>query len=225
MDTRLQIAVQKSGRLTDHSLDLLTKCGLKYTRSRNQLMYFGENMPIDVLLVRDDDIPELVSEGTCDLGISGQNVTAEKRFADPGAFLAKELMSLDFGHCRLMTAGPEDMEYKQVEQLEGSRIATSYPNILQAYLTDNAVDAEVVSLGKSDFICDLVSSGATLAANKLQAWDTVFDSEAALLTNQLTRSEQSQALLDKLVQRISGVLQVKESKYIMFSNYPADRRV
>jgi len=135
MDTRLQIAVQKSGRLTDHSLDLLTKCGLKYTRSRNQLMYFGENMPIDVLLVRDDDIPELVSEGTCDLGISGQNVTAEKRFADPGAFLAKELMSLDFGHCRLMTAGPEDMEYKQVEQLEGSRIATSYPNILQAYLT------------------------------------------------------------------------------------------
>ena len=225
MDTRLQIAVQKSGRLTDHSLDLLTKCGLKYTRSRNQLLYFGENMPIDVLLVRDDDIPELVNEGTCDLGISGQNVIAEKRYAEPAAFLASELMSLDFGHCRLMTAGPEEMEYKGVEQLEGCRIATSYPNILQAYLTDNCVDAEVVMLsgsveiaprlGKSDFICDLVSSGATLAANKLRAWDTVFDSEAALLTNQAPRSEQSQALLDKLVQRITGVLQVKESKYIM----------
>lgn len=221
----MQIAVQKSGRLTDHSLDLLIKCGLKYTRSRNQLMYFGENMPIDILLVRDDDIPELVNEGTCDLGISGQNVTAEKRFADPGKFLATELMNLDFGHCRLMTAGPEDMEYTNVEQLEGSRIATSYPNILQTYLTDHAVDAQVVTLsgsveiaprlGKSDFICDLVSSGATLAANNLRAWDTVFDSEAALLTNQASRGEQSQALLDKLVQRISGVLQVKESKYIM----------
>jgi len=225
MDTRIQIAVQKSGRLTDHSLDLLTKCGLKYTRSRNQLMYFGENMPIDVLLVRDDDIPELVNEGTCDLGISGQNVTAEKRFGEPDTFLATELMSLDFGHCRLMTAGPEDMEYQGVEQLAGRRIATSYPNILKDYLRNNSVDAEVVTLsgsveiaprlGKSDFICDLVSSGATLAANKLRAWDTVFDSEAALLTNRATRNAESQALLDKLVQRISGVLQVKESKYIM----------
>jgi len=207
METRLQIAVQKSGRLTDHSL------------------YFGENMPIDVLLVRDDDIPELVNEGTCDLGISGQNVTAEKRFGEPDTFLATELMSLDFGHCRLMTAGPEDMEYQGVEQLAGRRIATSYPNILKDYLRNNSVDAEVVTLsgsveiaprlGKSDFICDLVSSGATLAANKLRAWDTVFDSEAALLTNRATRNAESQALLDKLVQRISGVLQVKESKYIM----------
>jgi len=124
-----------------------------------------------------------------------------------------------------MTAGPEEMEYNGVGQLAGRRIATSYPNILKNYLKDHAVDAEVVTLsgsveiaprlGKSDFICDLASSGATLAANKLRAWDTVFDSEAALLSNQASRSDKSQVLLDKVVQRITGVLQVKESKYIM----------
>jgi len=182
MNRRLQIAIQKSGRLTEHSLDLLSTCGLKYTRSRDQLLYFGENMPIDLLLVRDDDIPELVSDGTCDLGIAGQNVTAEKRYASK-EFAASEVLALDFGHCKLMTAGPRDEI--------GPR------------------------LGKADYICDLVSSGATLQANQLEAWDVVLESEAALLVHDAERDAESQELIDKLIQRVRGVLQVKESKYIM----------
>ena len=231
MQDRLQIAVQKSGRLTDHSLDLLTRCGLKYTRGRDKLLYYGENMPIDVLLVRDDDIPDLVADGTCDLGIAGQNVTSEIRFASRGEFMAHEVTPLDFGHCKLMTAGPIETPYSGIEVLQGSRIATTYPAILQSYLDSNSIKADIVTLsgsveiaprlGKADFICDLVSSGATLAANQLAPWDVVFESEATLLahsatsTESLQTEESRQALIDRIVQRIYGVLQVRESKYIM----------
>ena len=241
MNRRLQIAIQKSGRLTDHSLDLLSTCGLKYTRSRDQLLYYGENMPIDILLVRDDDIPELVSDGTCDLGIAGQNVTAEVRHAhelnrvagNTNDFNVEDVLPLDFGHCKLMTAGPRDTQYNGVSMLEGKRIATSYPGILKNYLDNNGINASIVRLsgsveiaprlGKADFICDLVSSGATLAANQLSAWDVVFESEAVLLRNTGQRDADSDAgsdtdsqqLIEKLVQRMRGVLQVKESKYIM----------
>jgi len=224
MNRRLQIAIQKSGRLTEHSLDLLSTCGLKYTRSRDQLLYFGENMPIDLLLVRDDDIPELVSDGTCDLGIAGQNVTAEKRYASK-EFAASEVLALDFGHCKLMTAGPRDVSYTGPSMLAGKRIATSYPGILQNYLDEQSISASVVELsgsveigprlGKADYICDLVSSGATLQANQLEAWDVVLESEAALLVHDAERDAESQELIDKLIQRVRGVLQVKESKYIM----------
>jgi len=231
MQDRLQIAVQKSGRLTDHSLDMLTRCGLKYTRGRDKLLYYGENMPVDVLLVRDDDIPGLVADGTCDLGIAGQNVTSEIRFASNDNFKAHEVTPLDFGHCKLMTAGPANTSYTGIELLEGSRIATSYPGILKDYLERNSIKADVVTLsgsveiaprlGKADFICDLVSSGATLAANQLAPWDVVFESEATLLAHTATPTvssqsqESRQALIDKIVQRIFGVLQVRESKYIM----------
>ncbi len=225
MEERLQIAIQKSGRLTDHSLDLLNRCGLKYTPGRDKLLYYGENMPVDILLVRDDDIPGLVSDGTCDLGIAGQNVTSEIRNKNPSDYHAHEVTALDFGHCKLMTAGPVTTNYQGVDMLSGSRIATSYPGILREYLKCNNIEAEVVTLtgsieiapqlGKADYICDLVSSGATLAANKLAPWDVVFESEAALLTNSSERTPTKQALIDKIVQRVQGVLQVKESKYIM----------
>lgn len=225
MQERLQIAIQKSGRLTDHSLDLLNRVGLKYTPGRDKLLYYGENMPIDVLLVRDDDIPGLVSDGTCDLGIAGQNITAEIRHDNPAAYHAHEVTPLDFGHCKLMTAGPVTKEYRGVDMLGGSRIATSYPGILQEYLARHSIEAEIVTLtgsieiapqlGKADYICDLVSSGATLAANHLAPWEVVFESEAALLANSSDRGTSKQALVDKIVQRIYGVLQVKESKYIM----------
>ncbi len=233
MKRRIQIAIQKSGRLTDHSLDLLSTCGLKYTRSRDQLLYYGENMPIDILLVRDDDIPELVSDGTCDLGIAGQNVTAEERYShsvnkgmdNNEDFAVEDVIPLDFGHCKLMTAGPRDTEYTGVAMLQGKRIATSYPGILRGYLADNGIDASIVKLsgsveiaprlGKADFICDLVSSGATLAANQLSAWDVVFESEAVLLRNTAQCDAESHQLIEKIIQRVSGVLQVKESKYIM----------
>lgn len=227
MDNRLQIAIQKSGRLTDHSLDLLSRCGLKYTRSRDQLLCFGENMPVDLLLVRDDDIPQLVHEGTCELGIAGQNVFAEERLssAQPDDYQVSELTQLDFGHCRLMTAGPRDEQYQGVSQLAGKRLATTYPGIVRRYLDDHGVAADVVKLsgsveiaprlGKADYICDLVSSGATLAANELAPWETVFESEAVLLQHTGESDAERTALIEKLVQRIYGVLQVKESKYIM----------
>lgn len=236
MNRRLQIAIQKSGRLTDHSLDLLSTCGLKYTRSRDQLLYYGENMPVDILLVRDDDIPGLVSDGTCDLGIAGQNVTTEVRHSllnsgssdntsVAGSFDVDDVLPLDFGHCKLMTAGPRDTEYTGVAMLDGKRIATTYPGILREYLDANGISASIVKLsgsveiaprlGKADYICDLVSTGATLLANQLTAWDVVYESEAVLLMNTGSREEGQQQLIDKLVQRVRGVLQVKESKYIM----------
>ena len=227
MKNRLQIAVQKSGRLTDHSLDLLSRCGLKYTRSRDQLLCYGENMPIDVLLVRDDDIPELVREGTCDLGIVGQNVYSEAVLGSSSseAFAVDVIAELDFGHCKLMTAGPRDEPYTGVEMLAGKKIATTYPGILGKYLSDKGVDAQVVELsgsveiaprlGKADYICDLVSTGATLAANQLVAWERVYESEAILISQQRESDPERKEWLDRLIQRVAGVLQVKESKYIM----------
>ena len=227
MNNRLQIAIQKSGRLTDHSLDLLSRCGLKYTRSRDQLLCYGENMPIDLLLVRDDDIPQLVHEGTCELGIVGQNVYMEERLSSdlPDNYAVDELAALDFGHCKLMTAGPSDENYAGVKALAGRKIATTYPAILRQYLDRHQVDADVVELsgsveiaprlGKADCICDLVSSGATLAANQLAPWEKVYESEALLIAHKSKHNTETQALIDKLVQRVMGVLQVKESKYIM----------
>src|SRR5246500_4621513 len=128
-ELRLKLAVQKSGRLTDPSLDMLTRCGLKLSRGKDQLMGFGENMPLDVLFVRDDDIPDLVQEDVCDLGLVGLNVIEEKRLelAEPGAparFTA--LRSLDFGHCRLALAVPAEQSYEGSRSLRGKRIATTY---------------------------------------------------------------------------------------------------
>ena len=226
MENRLQIAIQKSGRLTDHCLDLLNRCGLKYTRSRDELLCYGENMPIDILLVRDDDIPELVREGTCELGIAGQNVFTEERLgsAHIDDYAVAEVTPLDFGHCRLMTAGPRDVPYNGVSTLQGKKIATTYPAILKEYLESRSVEAQVVELsgsveiaprlGKADYICDLVSSGATLLANHLAPWETVFESEAVLLQHQGPCEDERRELIEKLIQRIYGVLQVKESKYL-----------
>ena len=131
--SRLKVALQKSGRLTDNSLDLLVRCGLKYSRGKDQLMCYGENMPLDVLFVRDDDIPDLVQQDVCDLGIVGLNVIEEKRLAfqargvEP---LFEQLMVLDFGKCRLSIAVPDGVEYDGIASLHGKRIATTYPNIL-----------------------------------------------------------------------------------------------
>jgi ATP phosphoribosyltransferase len=130
---RIKIAIQKSGRLTDNSLELLTRCGLKYSRGRDQLACFGENLPLDILLVRDDDIPTLVQDDVCDLGIVGQNVIEEKRLALAAAGFAspfQEVMPLDFGRCRLALAVPEEATYAGRESLRGQRIATSYPRLV-----------------------------------------------------------------------------------------------
>jgi ATP phosphoribosyltransferase len=225
---RLKIAVQKSGRLTENSLDLLVRCGLKYSRGRDQLMCYGENMPLDVLFVRDDDIPDLVAEDVCDLGIVGFNVIEERRLslASRGDEARCELIQrLDFGRCRLSLAAPQEFPYTGLPSIAGCRIATSYPAVLSGYLRENSIDAEIVTLagaveiaprlGRADLICDLVATGSTLAANHLREVATVLESEAALIRTPVTLPEEKAAWLRRLLIRIDGVQQVRESKYIM----------
>jgi ATP phosphoribosyltransferase len=226
--SRIKIAVQKSGRLTEHTMELLSRCGLVYSRGRDQLICYGENMPIDVLLVRDDDIPGLVQEDVCDLGIVGQNIIAEARLRllrAGAAQLFAEVTSLDYGHCRLSFGVPSAMSYTGPDSLAGQRIATSYPRIVEDYLSRAGLAAQVVefsgaveiapSLGRADVICDLVSSGSTMKAHDLVEVETILESSAALIQTPVVLDQDKQAWVSRLLKRIEGVLQVKESKYIM----------
>ncbi len=240
--TRLKVAIQKSGRLTDHSLDLLSRCGLKYSRGKDQLVCYGENMPLDVLLVRDDDIPDLVQEDVCDLGIVGLNVVEEQRLAlaTRGIQPAFEQIGvLDYGRCRLSIAAPEDVAYESSAALQGKRIATTYPHMLNRFLRERGVTASVVTLsgaveiaprlGRADFICDLVSSGGTLTANHLREVEVVLESQAVILRTPAPLPAEKDAWVKRLLLRIDGVQQVKESKYIMLhaprSALPAIRKL
>jgi len=226
--TRIKIAIQKSGRLTEHSLELLEHCGLKYTRGRDQLIAYGENMPVDLLFVRDDDIPGLVRDDICDLGIAGMNIVEEKRIEFLAAGIEApftRICALDYGHCRLSFGYPEDGPVQTVAQLAGTRIATSYPWIVRDYLTGRDIQAEVVefsgaveiapSLGRSDVICDLVSTGTTMQANKIREGETILDSECVLIKTPVDIPEKKLEWVERLLQRIEGVMQVRESKYIM----------
>jgi ATP phosphoribosyltransferase len=225
---RIKIAVQKSGRLTEHTMELLSRCGLVYSRGRDQLICYGENMPIDVLLVRDDDIPGLVQDDVCDLGVVGQNVIAEARlrFARSGTDpIFSEVTALDYGHCRLSFGVPRATAWNGSASLAGKRIATSYPRVVEDYLARSGLTAQVVefsgaveiapSLGRADVICDLVSSGATMKAHDLLEVETILESSAALIQTPVTLEADKQAWISRLLKRIEGVLQVKESKYIM----------
>ena len=228
-EERIKIAVQKSGRLTEHSMELLVRCGLSYSRGKDQLICYGENMPVDVLLVRDDDIPRLVQEDVCELGIVGLNVVEERRFemVEQGETeLFTEVSRLDFGQCRLSFGMPDGTcRSKAPKALQGKRIATTYPRILKAYLARHQVTAQIVafsgavelapSLGKADLICDLVSSGSTLRAHQLYEAETILESRAALIQTPVKIADKKAQWLQRLLQRIQGVLQVKESKYIM----------
>jgi len=227
-EARIKIAVQKSGRLTEHSMELLVRCGLSYSRGRDQLICYGENMPVDVLLVRDDDIPGLVQEDVCDLGIVGLNIIEESRLdlQERGeSALFRQVHLLDYGHCRLSFGIPDGSSYEGPRSLAGKRIATSYPRILTDYLKRQGIDASVVefsgaveiaqNLGKADIICDLVSSGSTLRAHHLYEAETILDSWAAVIQTPVEVPEQKAKWITRLLQRIQGVLQVRESKYIM----------
>ncbi|MEM9171971.1 MAG: ATP phosphoribosyltransferase [Pseudomonadota bacterium] len=225
--TRLQIAVQKSGRLTDKSLDLLARCGLRFRKSKDQLFCYGENMPIDLLLVRDDDIPRLVGEEICDLGIAGLNIIEENRLDGTFAGSAPyhERFRLGFGQCRLSLATNRGTVWAGPQMLAGQRIATSYPGLTRQFLIDNGVEAEVVylsgsveiapRLGTADYICDLVSTGSTLAANQLDELHTILHSEVSLIQTNAALPEGKAQWIDRLLQRMQGVMQVSESKYIM----------
>ena len=226
--TRIKIAIQKSGRLTEHSLDVLERCGLKYTRGRDQLIGYGENMPVDLLFVRDDDIPALVRDDICDLGFAGLNIIEEKRLeflADGVNNPFQKVCSLDYGHCRLSFGYPEDSELQSVQALHDKRIATSYPWILRHYLEQRGIEAEVVEfsgaveiapkLGRAEVICDLVSTGTTMTANQLREGETILESECILIKTPVDIPEEKLAWVERLLQRIEGVMQVRESKYIM----------
>jgi len=227
-ELRLKLAVQKSGRLTDPSLDLLGRCGLKLSRGKDQLMGFGENMPLDVLFVRDDDIPDLVQEDVCDLGLVGLNVLEERRLelAARGAVARFETVrDLDFGRCRLALAVPEGTSFAGLESLRGRRIATTFPFLLDQFLKRQLIGAEIVTLsgaveiaprlGRADLICDLVSSGSTLQANHLREVYTVLESHAVLIRTPVSLPATKSEWVSRLLLRIDGVEQVKESKYIM----------
>jgi ATP phosphoribosyltransferase len=241
-ETRIKLAVQKSGRLTDPSVDLLTRCGLKLSRGKDQLMGYGENMPLDVLFVRDDDIPDLVQEDVCDLGLVGLNVLEEKRLelaarGAPARFEA--LRTLDFGRCRLSLAVPLEHAYDGPQSLQGKRIATTYPYLLGVFLKRCGIDAEIVilsgaveiapRLGRADAICDLVSTGSTLQANHLREVETVLESHAVLIRTPVPLPPEKNEWVERLLLRVEGVQQVKESKYIMLhaprSALPAIRRL
>lgn len=229
---RLRIAIQKKGRLADDSFELLKKCGLRFAIRGGGLLARVKNMPIDLLLVRDDDIPSFVANNAADIGIVGENVLVEEQLVSQEGLDAEITMRLGFSRCKLSLAAPNDGNIQSVEQLDGSRIATTYPGVLGNFLKERGIAAKSVemkgavelapSIGIAESICDLVSSGATLEANGLTAFETILESEAVLIQSSRTLSTDKQALLSKLMSRIDGVIKSSETKYIML-NAPRDK--
>jgi ATP phosphoribosyltransferase len=229
-ENRLHIAIQKSGRLSDYSRGLLRDAGLRIQNGKNDLTARVENFPADLMFVRDDDIPTFVSDGVCEFGLVGENVLQEFALGDSEPRF-EIIARLGFGRCSLRIAAPEATAYEGPAALQGARIATSYPRIVQRFLDDNAVDATVVKMNGAvelaprlqiaNFVCDLVSTGATLEANGLRPVETVLESEAVLIRTRKPMADPKVEQAQRLVSRIEGVLATKESKYIML-NAPAE---
>ena len=227
---RLRIAMQKSGRLTDETERLFKSCGIKINENRDHLLAHAENMPIDILRVRDDDIPGLVMDHVVDWGIVGQNVleeTAMQRKLDGLNTSYREVCKLKFGDCRLAIAVPQEQEWHGVKDLEGKKIATTYPHLLRRALSAQGVNFKSVLLtgsvevgpraGLADAICDLVVTGATLQANGLKEVETIYESQAVIIARDQELFPEKQATADRILTRLHGVLTAKESKYIMMN--------
>jgi ATP phosphoribosyltransferase len=222
---RLRLALQKKGRLSQESLNLLRCCGLKFKVKGNALLTHVDNFPIDLLFVRDDDIPILVFDGLCDAGIVGENVLLEAALAAKNKTY-ETLLRLGSCPCRLAIAVPEDFDYQGPGSLEGKRIATSYPYLLAQYLEQFKICAETLVLsgsvevaprmGMADVICDLVSSGQTLEDNKLLEVATILDSQAIFIRTEKKVEPLFQDLFAMLQRRIQAVQQALERKYILF---------
>ena len=225
-DTRLHIAIQKTGRLSDYSRGLLKDAGLRIQNGKNDLAARVENFPADLMFVRDDDIPTFVSDGVCEYGIVGENVLEEFALGEQERRF-ETVARLGFGRCTLKLAAPEATAYEGPCSLEGARIATSYPRIVRRFLAERGVDATIVKMNGAvelaprlqiaPFICDIVSTGATLEANGLRPVDTVFESEAVMIRTTKPLPETKRAQGARLLSRIEGVLATKESKYIMLN--------
>jgi ATP phosphoribosyltransferase len=224
MNTLLRIAIQKSGRLQEGSLDLLKESGLHFSNGKDQLKTQARNFPVEVLFLRDDDIPQYVEDKVADIGIVGENVFTER---EKKAQLVKRL---DFAKCRLSMAVPRSENYTGVQWLNGKNIATSYPNIVRNFLVKNNIEAGIheisgsveiaPGIGLADAICDLVSTGSTLLSNGLKEVEVVMQSEAVIIANP-DLDQNKQAILDKLLFRIEAVRKAKNSKYILM-NCPND---
>ncbi len=223
--TKLKLAIQKSGRLHDDSMKLLKECGIDINNGVNRLKADAGNFPLEVFFLRDDDIPQYVEDGVADVGIVGENVVLEK------SKKVQEVEKLGFGKCRLSIAISKEKTYNTSQDLEGTRIATSYPVIVKKFLEKNNIHAEIheisgsveiaPGIGLSDCICDLVSSGSTLFMNGLKEVEVVLRSEAELIAGKKLGKEQ-QALIDKLRFRIKSVKKAKNNKYILL-NAPNDK--
>jgi ATP phosphoribosyltransferase len=222
--TILRIAVQKSGRLYEDSVQLLKECGIDLRNVKDRLKTVSENFPLEVFFLRDDDIPEYVEDGVADIGIVGQNVLVEKgRSVDT-------IEALGFGKCRLSVAVPKAMNYNGVQSLQGKRIATSYPNLVKKFLDENAIKASIheisgsveiaPGIGLSDVVADLVSSGGTLFMNGLKEVEVILESQAVLVANK-NISQEKREILEKLLFRIRSVKKAKGSKYVLM-NVPND---
>jgi len=220
-NTSLRIAVQKSGRLTDKTITLLEGIGLKFDNYKRSLLVKCFNFDVELLLIRDDDIPEYVEDGVCDLGFVGANTVAEDE-AD-----VTILRGLEYGVCRLSMAAPKNGDISSTADLEGKRIATSYPVLTRKYLEENNVKADIITLSGSveiaprleiaDAITDLVSTGGTLKANGLEEYETFFESETQLVQTNKPLSEGKQSLIEKFLQRMEGYQQAEKSRYIMMN--------
>ena len=222
MTPKITIAIQRKGRLFGDSKNLLVKSGINFSTSGERLLARSSNMNVDILLVRDDDIPSLVSKGVADLGIVGQNVLAEQT-ATNKKITAKTVLNLGFSRCKLAFAKPSN---SKLRSLKNKTIATSYPALVKNYLKKRKINAEVIKIngsveltpyiGIADCICDLVSSGATLEANNLIEFKTLMESEAVLISS-VESKRIIQTNIINLIKRFEGVINAEESKYVMLN--------
>lgn len=221
----LRIAVQSKGRLYDETMNFLSESDVKLSLSKRTLLVESSNFPLEVLFLRDDDIPQTVASGVADIGIVGENEFME-RHED-----ASIIKRLGFSRCRLSIAVPKEADYQGVEWLEGKRIATSYPRILEDFLSEKGVKAHIhvitgsvevsPGIGLADAIFDIVSSGSTLVSNHLKEVEVVMRSEALLIGNK-NMSDEKKAILEELLFRIDAVMMAEKKRYVLM-NAPKDR--
>ncbi|PAW93795.1 ATP phosphoribosyltransferase [Mucilaginibacter sp. MD40] len=214
----LKIAIQKSGRLNEKSVELLKNCGLNFENYKSSLISPVSNFPLEILFLRDDDIPEYVQDGIADLGIVGENVIQETEVE------VSYLQKLGFGKCSLKIAVPNNNSINSLEELNGRAIATTYPVILGKYLKEKGITSDIRTisgsveispgLGLSDAICDLVSTGGTLKSNGLKPFADVMSSEAVLIGR---KGSENEDLVQELIQRVQSVLRAKETKYVVLN--------
>lgn len=222
---KINLAIQKSGRLNKESISLLEKAGIKFDNFKDQLKVDCQNFPLNIYFLRNSDIPRYLSDGVVDIAIIGQNLIRESELK------IDEIMNLNFSRCRVSIAIPLNMKYNGLKDLNNLKIATSYPNTLKKFLSNNNLNCEIhkingsveisPNIGLSDAVCDIVSTGNTLYKNNLKEVLTIFDSQAVLCNSNnfdLTKKE----ILDKLIFRINSVLRAKQSKYILM-NVPNDK--